>query len=252
MADKIAERSDDRLTIEIYYAGELGYSGFELHRVASEGLLEMGQTVTAAFAELPVFQILDQYIYNNQRERMLVYNAIKSDMDKAAETMNLKFLGGWAWPMTNWFSTVKLATVDDFKGAKLRTWNPVLTKYLEGMGAAAVTCDYAEMYTAMSTGVIEGTMNQVISMYEMKFYEVCPYQNYWPMPSAFYVNFTNLDAFNDLPPDVQDILLQAANDAAAECQRLLFEPDGQLFKERLQFFVEYVQEQVYPSETELE
>ncbi len=252
MVDRIAERSGGQLNITIHYVGELGYGAYEMHRVVSEGLAEMGQTVSSAFNEQNVFLILDQFIYDTQAERINVYKSIRPDMDKTAASMNMKLLGAWAWPMCSWFSTVKLGTADDFRGAKLRTWNQMVTTYLERMGAAAITCDYSEMYTAMSTGVIQGTLNQAISMYDMKFYEICPFQNFWPMPSAYYINFVNTEAFAGLPSDLQEILVEESAATAEECQQLLLAPDGDLFQERLQFFIDYGQEQVYPSEADLE
>jgi len=211
----------------------------------------MGQTVAMAVTELPIFQTMTQYIFKTREEQQVAYHTIKADLDKAAGTMNTKLLMGYAWPMLNWFTTRKLATADDFKGAKLRAWNPMLHKYLAGMGSAAHTCPYGEMYSAISTGVIEGTPNQVISMYEMKFYEIIDYINYWPHPGAFYVTFVNMDAFNALPTDLQQILLEAGEETEAEGAARL-SPDGELFKERHQFFVDYGTELVYPSDEDLE
>jgi TRAP-type C4-dicarboxylate transport system substrate-binding protein len=58
------------------------------------------------------------------------------------------------------FCTVKapIKTVDDFKGLKIRTVSPAVTKALKIFGATPVSMPITETYTALERGVVDGTV----------------------------------------------------------------------------------------------
>lgn len=73
------------------------------------------------------------------------------------------------------FYTIKgpVMKPEDVKGLKIRVpESPVLTNMVKFLGGAAVHIPFAEVYSALQTGVVDGAENNPPSYYEMKHYEV--------------------------------------------------------------------------------
>ncbi len=61
----------------------------------------------------------------------------------------------------------------DMKGQKIRVMaSPVMVKTMEAIGATGVPVAWAELYTALQTGVVDGAENNHPSVVAKKFYEV--------------------------------------------------------------------------------
>jgi TRAP-type C4-dicarboxylate transport system substrate-binding protein len=249
--DLVNERSKGKLKIELFLAGTLGYGGFEMHRVTGEGLIEMGETTAAAITEVPEFGVFSQMIYKNGTQVKTAWDEIRPDLIEAMKKINCRLIYGAGKELDNWTSTKKLASMDDFKGLKARAWNPLLAQWLKGVGAVPYVIPYAEVYTSLATKVIEADAKEPKAVVDLKLYEVTKYFCTWPLQPAVYVAFINLKAFNGLPKDLQDVLV----DSGKEVEAWLWEqqlakpgaPDPYLQKIR-----ELGMEVVEPPPTELE
>ncbi|MBI4284543.1 MAG: TRAP transporter substrate-binding protein DctP [Chloroflexi bacterium] len=224
MVRAIFERSGGRLLIDVYPSGTLGYSGFTHHRVAGQGLLEIGETMSSAPTEAPVFGVFSQLmLFKDVPAAIKAWNAVKADLDKAAATFGSKILATTIRPLDVFHSTKKaFPTLDSFKGAKIRAWNDIISAWLTEVGAVPAVIPYAERYTALATGVVEGNFAGPVSQVDTKDYEIVKYTNMWPVDVPIYVTFVNLAAFNKLPADLQKILLEeAAKEEAKTIKELL-------------------------------
>jgi len=104
---------------------------------------------------------------------------------------------------------------EDLKGIKIRT--PPLEnvlKTMEAFGASPTPIPYAEVYTALKTGVVDGQENPYVNIFTGKFYEVQKYLsevNYIYIASPFIVG---LKWWKSLTPQDQVIINTAALEAA--------------------------------------
>src|SRR2546421_3256312 len=73
----------------------------------------------------------------------------------------------------NLFTQKAVRTPADMKGQKIRVMaSPVMVKTMEALGATGVPVAWAELYTALQTGVVDGAENNHPSVVAKKFYEV--------------------------------------------------------------------------------
>lgn len=114
----------------------------------------------------------------------------------------------------------EIRTLDDFKGCTLRAYGSHGT-VLGELGAEIVWCDFAEIYTALSTGVVEGVGNPAISEdVDLKLYEVADYLILpFLMPNFTVDVLVNMDSWNALPEDLKAIVTSAAIKTSADCRR---------------------------------
>lgn len=108
---------------------------------------------------------------------------------------------------------------DDLKGFKIRVpVSPLWTSMFKAFESSPASINFAEVYSALQTKVVEGQENPLAIIQTAKLYEV---QKYCSMTNHMWDGFwflMNARAFNGLPKDIQDIAVKHLN-AAAIAQR---------------------------------
>jgi TRAP-type C4-dicarboxylate transport system substrate-binding protein len=209
--DAVAKRSDNRLQIEVFPGGVLGYSSFTHHRVVGDGLLEMGTTMSAAMIEAPEWETLSHVLlFKTREDAQTAWRVALPDLEKAAlRNFNSKVLGALIPEFDHMFSKVPLRSVDDWKGHKFRAWQKQLACWFDKMGATPMVIPYHETYTALATGVVEGNSGMLKSALDVKLYEVMEYVSTgWKPNMPIFVTLVNEEAWNALPADLQEILAE--------------------------------------------
>ena len=76
----------------------------------------------------------------------------------------------------HFFLTKEASGLSDLKGRKLRvSADPVMTGTVGNLGASATTVSFTELYSALSTGVVDGAEQPLSNYCSNAFYEVAPY-----------------------------------------------------------------------------
>lgn len=213
VADKIKERTGGRLVIETYTANSLVPSK-EIFNAVKRGMVQMGVTAASYFrAQIPAVGIAAGLPYTFKTPAQAAYFFKRKGYEKmiqdiALEKHGLLFFIDRAYP-TELVVKKPISSIDDFKGLKLRS-SGVIQKYLTSLGAAASYISGAEVYTSLSTGVVDGAhWGAVQGAAKMNFYDMCKYH----LRPALTVAGTdtwliNQKAFNKLPADIQAIVKQ--------------------------------------------
>jgi tripartite ATP-independent transporter DctP family solute receptor len=96
-----------------------------------------------------------------------------ADVVKPLEDKGIKVLAYLDSGSRNFFTQKAIRTPDDLKGQKIRVMaSPVMVNTMKAMGATGVPVAWAELYTALQTGVVDGAENNHPSVVAKKFYEV--------------------------------------------------------------------------------
>ena len=67
-------------------------------------------------------------------------------------------------------------TIEDLKGLKIRVSDdPIMTGMVSGLGAAATTVSFGELYSALQTGVVDAAEQPITNYLSNSFQEVAPY-----------------------------------------------------------------------------
>jgi TRAP-type C4-dicarboxylate transport system substrate-binding protein len=207
----VAERSDNRLQIEIFPGGLLGFSSFTHHRVVGDGLLEMGTTMSAAMVDAPEWETLSHaLLFRNREEAQTAWDIARPELEAAAaRDFNGKVLGATMAEFDHMLSKRPLPAVESWKGLKFRAWQKQLGCWFEQMGATPMVIPYHETYTALATGQVEGNSGGLQAAMDVKLHEVTDYVSTgWTPNVPFYVTLVNEDAWQSLPGDLQQILAE--------------------------------------------
>jgi TRAP-type C4-dicarboxylate transport system substrate-binding protein len=121
---------------------------------------------------------------------------------------NQRFLGGSVLDTYHLMTNFPVNSVDDLRGRKILAPGPSAA-WLEGTGAVAVEGGLTTYYTQIQTGVADGVLTILTGAPPYRIHEVAPYITLVGLG----VNLTggmsiNLDTWNSLPADIQEVLLE--------------------------------------------
>jgi len=216
-ADKLAQLSDGRLTVEVFPAGTLG-PGLKVSETVSNGVADMGHTwVGYDWGRDPTAVLFGGYAGSFDSERMLhwLYRDGGAEMQAEwrMEVFNLVSMPLFIRTAEVFLHSRKpVRTLDDLQGLKLRTAGAWL-EISKGMGAAPVTTPGGEVYTALERGAIDatewGTPWENISpgFHRVTKYVIIPGAH---QPTAPFELVINPDVWNSLSDRDKNLVREAA------------------------------------------
>ncbi len=114
-------------------------------------------------------------------------------------------------PMQLLTNKVQVKTLADLKGLKLAVTAPVQTKIVEKLGGTPVFMPEGDVYTSMERGMVDGRLHQWDGAVSWKGMEVTKYRTGGANLALDIMHIAmNLDTWNKLPADLQNIITGAS------------------------------------------
>ena len=215
----VEERSNGRIQVECYINSTLGDVTTIVEQVQM-GAIEMCDVENGTMAnfvqECALWNL--PYLFTSLEE---VHKIQESDIGKNIQAQfpeigikHLAFNDGGFRYFTN--NAHEIASAADFKGLKFRVMNdPLYVSMMEALGASATIIAFAELYTALQQGTVDGQENPLDLIYAQNYFEV---QKYLSLSEHLYYprqHMANLSWFESLPKEDQELIAQASIDACA-------------------------------------
>ncbi len=215
-ADDVAKATGGKLKITVH-AGASLYKMPEIKRAVQSGQTQAGEFILSAYAnENPLFGVDSiPFLATSYDAAQKLYTASKPATEKLLADQGLKLLFSVPWPGQSLYSIKPMKTMDDFKGTKMRAYNPATTKIAQLVKAQPVTIQLAELGQALATGAVDNFLTSSASGMDSKLYEQTKFfyiVNAWLPRNATVVN---KKAFDALDKATQDAVV-AAGKAAEE------------------------------------
>lgn len=210
-SQKVKEATDGKVNIELRPDATLGYSSSDHLKVVRDGTVPMADTLLSSVTgDEPLLGIGSlPFLYRDFEEYKILTDVSRPYFDKAVEEKwNQKILYVSPWPLTGFWTKNEITKLDDFKGLKTRTFDDLTTRVASAVGSTPSPLPFNEVYSALSTGVIDSVMTSSTSAVDSKFWEVLEF--YLPVSVMAGTNALtiNLDQFNSLDKETQDLMLQ--------------------------------------------
>ncbi|QKF67657.1 TRAP transporter, substrate binding protein, DctP family [Arcobacter venerupis] len=150
------------------------------------------------------------FIATSYEDAYRLYQISKPAYEKTAKQWNQKLLYSVTWPASGFYSNKQMRSIEDFKGAKTRTYDKNSADFVNGAGGNAVALPWGEVYSALRTGMVDSVITSSSSGKDGKFWEVL--SNYTKINYAYPLQAVtiNLDYWNSLDKTQQDAMLKAA------------------------------------------
>ncbi|MFH1152939.1 MAG: TRAP transporter substrate-binding protein [Pseudomonadota bacterium] len=207
--DEINKAGEGKVNIKLYPAGALGKAPDQFD-VAEKGLADfsyhLADYTPGRFPLTSVFS-LPFMVPSGEKVSEAMWKAFQKEAKYQEEYSKVKVLALFGHPGGH-FHTVKtpINTMADFKGLKIRTANPSISKALQLWGAVPVAQPITETYQSLQLGVLDGTVLVWEGMGVFKLNELTKYAtigNLYTMPMMIVMNKKSWD---NLPEDVKKLI----------------------------------------------
>ena len=210
--DEVELRTNGRLQPVIHYGAVLAHHTEALY-LTRDGLADAADIITMYFsADLPLTSILNlpfmTDFYTEQGRAFADVYANSPEVQR--EWKNNNVIPLWSGPTGGavLVSKPKLESLDDLQGLRIRA-TAYIAEAMSALGATPMAIGGAEYYDAAARGIIDAVTSIPLSSVKARsMYEVTDYL-YTPGIGMFTgdVVAMNLDSWNKLPEDIQQVLL---------------------------------------------
>ncbi len=208
LQERVEEASEGRITIE-YTGGPESIPPFELGDAVRNGIVDVA-TISPAYynPSLPAGSVLAYSELSHEEERE---NGALDYMNQLHnETLNAQILsraiGNTSY---NIYTREQVDSIEDFQGLSTRV-APLYTPFIQALGAQPVEMPAGEIYQALERGVVNAYTWPEFGITELGWEEqtACKVEpTYWQVDT---VTLMNLDRWNELPSDLQELMTNTA------------------------------------------
>lgn len=224
-AELVEEKSDGRITVEVYPVGQLGDSAAQLEMIQTGGIDigifasgDVGSTFPATQALSLNFLFSDDDKVN---EAVLTKGEATKKLNEMFAEKGIRVYDWLSLGNMQWTSNKPLHTLADFKGFKMRIMNtPLIAENYKALGASPTPMAFMETYSGLQLKTVEGTEQPLNAIEEMKFYEVQDYitmSNHAQMASFVAFNGDFYEKLSDEDKELIDSIKEEMEDYASEC-----------------------------------
>jgi TRAP-type C4-dicarboxylate transport system substrate-binding protein len=219
---EVAKRVSENTNYEIAWTDAYGTVGgvAETVTITQDGMLDFCViTVSPVSGQLPYHQysiLLPFSVGDNKiclEASKKLYEEFPDQLITSFETQyNQKLLSLMVLDSYEIFSDRPIEKATDMKGLKIGGSGRNLL-WLDGTGAVAVQSNMTDGYTSLQTGLINGQFAAPHWAVKANYQDICKYATNIGLGSTMGELLTvNLDTWNSLPAEVQDIILEVAEE----------------------------------------
>jgi TRAP-type C4-dicarboxylate transport system substrate-binding protein len=212
-AQAVEKRTDGQVQFEFTSLPELGLGGAETIKVTKTGVVDIAEFYLGYVAgELPMVEMLEiPGLFPDQEGMKKAFQAWRPHLAKLIDEKVNGVLLATAFQTDQFlFSKRAVRKLDDFKGMKIRVHSVAIAQLVAGLGADPLTIAFAEVYTGLERGTLDGGFTASGPGYSQKWYEVTKYL-VGPVTQMVQLPLVmNKNVWRKLPPNIQTILKEEA------------------------------------------
>ncbi|MBY6005260.1 DctP family TRAP transporter solute-binding subunit [Salipiger bermudensis] len=231
-ADEVAERTEGRVSIEVFPSGQLGNEK-EVIEGLQFGSIQAGLIGSGSFQGIePRMGIIEMPYAWSAREQ--AFAALDGDLGTALaellDSKGIKVLGWWENGFRNITNNVRpIVKPEDLAGLKIRvTPDKVRLATFEGLGAEPAPLSFGELYSALQQGLFDAQENPLAIIYASSFFEVQKYvslsEHIWGAATLTMSNAT----WDKISPEDQEIVMEAATSWGLKQREMVANANDQL------------------------
>src|SRR5699024_7801097 len=217
--DKVEERSEGKVAFERYYSESLAKASDSFssltNNIADIALFvpsySPGDLPLANVGTLPA---LWEAAYVGEEAFYNLYENTPA-LQEEVEEQNVKWVGQYATPSYYFVTSKEVKNIEDIKGKKVIATGG-LADLAEELGATVVGTPITESYEAMEKGTVDGVFYGLTASATYDLQEPANYVYTLPLGSSTGLYGMNLDVWEDLPEDVQNIMEEVAEEHAED------------------------------------
>ena len=231
-ADLVAERTDGNVTITIFPNSQLG-SQQQLIESLILGNLDFALTTTAVLGQFePNLLVFGYpYMFETREHAYAALDTIGMEVAEALEPRGVKVLGFFENGIRHMINNRRpIQTPEDMEGLKMRVMTtPVYVEMMRSLGADPTPMAFGEVYSAGSTGTIDGLEVPAVHIWQQRFFEVNRYLSLTGHTYESEPLTMSMRTWERLPAEYQQIIMEAVAEALVYSRALAQEQESEFF-----------------------
>ncbi len=220
-AERVEEATDGRVVIEVYPNSQLGNLGEIIDGVRSGSIAMAHHTYSSLGNIVPEFSVFDgPYVYRDAEHSVKASSPYTSPLvrdlnEELIDEANMRVIANFYRGARQLSATIPIYSPDDLRGKKIRGIPvPVWMSMLKGMGATPTPVEFAELTTALMTGLVIGQENPLNTIYSANLHEVQDYIMLTGHMQSVLVVFVNERVWQSIPEADRDAIEEVAQEMA--------------------------------------
>ncbi len=194
------EATDGSVVMTIHPGGALGVRANESLRAVEDGAVPMAEY--AAFqnvGELPILGIESiPFLIDDYEDLKAMHAAVRGIWETELEKRNQKALYIVPWPSQNFFTKAPVASPDDLKGVRMRTYDKNTAEMASRLGMVPLQMNNADIVPALASGKLDAVMTSGTTAVAQKYWEFLNHTYNTNHLWASNIMAVNLEAWNEL------------------------------------------------------
>ncbi|MFN4118839.1 TRAP transporter substrate-binding protein [Acidovorax sp.] len=213
-AAEVERAAQGALRIEVHANNSL-FKLAEIPNAVQQGRAEAGETImTSLVGDMPIAGAdAVPFVVRTYADARRMWDLQRPLIEGHFAQRGLKALYAVPWPPQGLFSIAPVKSAADFKGTRMRTYNPATVRIAELLGATPVDVPMVEVNQALAAGKLDSMITSALTGVENQVWGQI--KQYYGINAWFPKNivFVNQKAFDALPPPVRQSVTQAAAEA---------------------------------------
>ncbi|MBQ7159363.1 MAG: TRAP transporter substrate-binding protein [Treponema sp.] len=225
---KVEELSEGKIKIDLQCSGILGdvdsvmdlmlkpHSTIQIHRMSAVNMAMYG-CKKSSLLSIP-------FTFSNKEHfwKFATSDSAEEILDEPLEVgLGLKGLFFGEEGFRHFFSTKKIEKVEDFAGLKVRGTNDkAMQGLIAGVKATSIPVNYADLYVALQTGVIDAAEQPIANYLANHFNDIAPYMIFDGHTLGVMEAVITKECWDSLSEKQQQILIEAGKYASEFCRKL--------------------------------
>lgn len=215
----VKANTSGKVEVQIFGSESL-FKATQNHAAVARGVIESAAILSIQWgATIPEMNVVTIPFLLTQADKLH-----KFPTSEAAKILNAKMDGkgvkniGWLVDANDAIFTsnkVPLVKPEDFKGVKIRGLSKLFDNGLAAMNASPSAMPGSEVYQALQTGVIDGSITGVAAAYARRYYEVQKFGVAGPVLTVYANVIVSPDWWSKLPADARSGIEAAMQKAAS-------------------------------------
>ena len=214
----VEEKIGDKLTVEIYPAGQLGSNAQMLQGLQAGTIHALLEPTAFLGGFSSVLNVIDlPYFFDNVWSASEILNTAAGDKLRSyLEERGISTASFYPYGDRVILASMPLESIEDFAGKKIRVMGAkVLQDQFDSWGASGIPMDVPELYTALQQNTLDGLETAPTFFETGKYYEVSKYLLMEPKGSEVTIFMMNKAWLDSLDEDVRAAILDAAVEVRA-------------------------------------
>jgi len=215
-AQDVERASSGALRIEVHANNTLARLA-DIPAAVQGGKAQAGETImTSLVADMPIAGAdAVPFVVHSYADARRLWDLQRPLIDTHLAAKDIKALYAVPWPPQGLLSVAPVRSSADFKGTRMRTYNPATVRIAQMLGATPVDVPMVDVNKALSAGKLDSMITSALTGVENQVWGQI--RQYYGINAWFPKNivFVNQQAFDALPASVREAVVQAAAQAEA-------------------------------------